>query len=93
MRENGTSTVEKLNDLVSEFAVRHNMSVRLARKYGRRWEFVAGGLNVKGLASWRFSIDPQLSLFIEAPQFPEHLMDDLTVLGAEILKRVHEKGT
>jgi hypothetical protein len=92
MEEKGTSTAEKLNNVVTEFASRHKVSVRLARKFGMRWEFVAGGRNLKGLGSWQFSIDPDFSLFIEAAQFPEHLVHELTVLGEEIMKRVHEKG-
>lgn len=92
MAVKGTSTVEAMDDLLADFASRHNVRIRLAKKFGHRWEFVAGGRELEGMDSWRFSIGPRFALLIEAPQFPEKLVDDLTVLGEELMKRIHEKG-
>ena len=93
MEEKETSTVKWLDCLISDLASRNDVEIRLAKKFGPRWEHVTGTRNARGLATWRFSIDPDFSLFIEAAQFPEHLVDELTVLGEEIVKRIYEKGT
>ncbi len=92
MAEKETSTVDSIEKLLADFESRHSMRIWLAKKFGPRWEFVAGSRDIEGLNSWRFSIGFRYTLIMEAPLFPDQLSPDLTALGEELMKRINENG-